>query len=116
MRHQIVIYSVIFAKAAKIKILNVKIFSTAERAMGKKQPLQIFYEIGVLKKFAKTHRKTSVLKSPFNKVKAYNFIRMEPQYMYFPVSFAKFLKIPFLKNTSRQLLLCGPYFQEIFLC
>ena len=29
---------------------------------------------------------------------------------------AKFLIISFLKNTSRRLLLCGPYFKEIFLC
>ena len=104
-------------KGRQNRKLNVKTFSTAEAAMGqKKHPLQIFYKIDVLNNFRKIHRKTSVLKYPFNKFKVYNFIEKGLQYMRFPVSFARFLRRPFLKNTSRRLLLCGPYFWEIFLC
>ena len=44
---------------------------------GQKQPLQIFRKIGVLKNFANVHRKTSVLKSPFNKVKAYTLLKRD---------------------------------------
>ena len=81
---------------------------------GKKQPLQIFYRIVVLKDFAKIRRKTSVLKSPC--VKAYNFIKKRLRDMCFPVNFAKFSRIHFLKNTSRRLLLCRTYFFFFFLC
>ena len=63
-----------------------------------KQPLQIFHKIGVLENFAKILRKTSVLKSLFDKVKAYNFAKKGLQHMCCPVSFAKFLRILFFKE------------------
>ena len=66
-----------------------------QRQLWAKATLQILCKIGVLKNFA---GKKSVLKSPFNKVKT-----LEP-----------FLRTPCLKNTSRRLVLCGPYFLKIF--
>ena len=51
-----------------------------------------------------------MVKSPFNKAKVYNFIKKGLQNMCFPVSFAKFFKITFLKNRSRRLVLSVPYF------
>ena len=51
-----------------------------------------------------------MLKSAFDKVKAYNFIKKGLQRMCFSVSLAKFLRISVLKNTFRRLLLFGPYF------
>ena len=81
--------------------MNVKMFSTAETVMDKNSRYRYS---------AKFHRKTSVVKSPFNKAKVYNFIKKGLQNMCFPVSFAKFFKITFLKNRSRRLVLCVPYF------
>ena len=59
-------------------------------------------------KFIKTHRKTPALESLFNMVwgrNSCNFIKKRLQHSYFPVIFAKFLRIPFLQNTSGWLLL-----------
>ena len=75
-----------------------------------KESFQIFCKTAALKNFAKIHRKTSVLKSPFNKIKAWNFIKYRLQHTCFPVNFAKFLRKHFLKNTPTRLLLCGTYF------
>ena len=48
------------------------------------------------------------MESHFNKfvgLQACNFIKKRIQYRYFPVNFAKFLRTPFLQNTSSRLLL-----------
>ena len=82
MQLQFVIYSGSFAKAAKIEILNVKTFSSAVA--------DISHNIGVVKYFAKIQKKTLVLKSPFNKVKARNFIKKGLQHMCFSVSLKNF--------------------------
>ena len=66
--------------------INVKNFSAA----GQRQSLQIFCKIGVLKTFAKINRKASALKSPFNKVKASNYIEKTLQHICFPIDFAKY--------------------------
>ena len=73
---------------------------------------QIFHKIDVPKISEKNHGKMSVLKSPFNKVKALQFIEKGLQHMRFPVRFAKFLKTFLLKKTSRGLLPCGRIFRE----
>ena len=98
-----------FRRAAKMKT-NIKTFSTAEELCAKAVVAVALYKIGVLKKFPKIHRKASVENSPFNKVKAYNFIKKIIQHMCSPVNFAKFLRIHFLKNTSGRLLLRRTYF------
>ena len=54
-------------------------------------------------KFLKIHRKTPVLEYLFNKVagpQACNFNPKRLQHRCFPVNFAKFLRAPFLQNTS----------------
>ena len=61
-------------------------------------------------KFSKIHRKTPVSESLFNEVaglrpKARNYIKKDSLAQVFPLNFAKFLRTPFLQNTSRQLLL-----------
>ena len=43
------------------------------------------------------------------KLQACNFIKKESLYRCFPVNFAKFLRTPFLQNTSGQLLLLFPH-------
>ena len=70
-----------------------------------KQPPQVFNKNGDLKNFVKfsgiTCAGVSFLIKFFNK----NLIKKETPHKCFPVDFAKFLRIPFLQNTSRRLLL-----------
>ena len=54
--------------------------------------LQMFFKIGVLKKLCRFRRKTPVLEPRFNKKRL--------QRRCFLVKFAKFLRTPFLQNTS----------------
>ena len=66
---------------------------------------EMFCKKSVLKNFAKFHRKTSVLKSLFNKIpclQACNFIKKRLQHSCFPVKFAKFLRTPILKNIGER--------------
>ena len=59
-------------------------------------------------KVRKYHRKLPVLESVFNKVagvRACNFITKKLQHSCFPAKFAKFLRIPVLKNICKRLLL-----------
>ena len=59
-------------------------------------------------KVRKYHRKIPVLETVFSKVagfKACNFITKKVQHRCFPVKFAKFLRIPILKNICERLLL-----------
>ena len=63
---------------------------------------QRFFKIGILKNVA-NFTGTPMLESLLNKVAAlnvWNFIKKILQHRYFPVSFTKFLRTPFLKNTS----------------
>ena len=68
-------------------------------------PSQMFFKIGVLKKFCNIHRKTSVLQSLFNKVSGFiknvNFIEKRLQHRCFSVNIAKFLRTAFSQNFSR---------------
>ena len=55
------------------------------------------------KSFANFTGETPVLESLFKKVtdpQACNFIKKRFQHSYFPVKYAKFLRAPFLQNTS----------------
>ena len=59
---------------------------------------QMFFNIGVLKNFAKFIAKTPMLDSLFNKVsglQAYNFIKKRPRHKCFPVIIANFLGTAF---------------------
>ena len=62
---------------------------------------------GVLRNFAKFIGKQKCQSLFLNKIKpeACNFIKKRPWHRYFPVNFAKFLRTPFLQNTSGQLFL-----------
>ena len=64
--------------------------------------------------FFKIQVKTSLLKWLFNNVaglKAWNFIKKRLWHRYFPVNFPQFFEKPYLKNTSKWLLLLIPPFQ-----
>ena len=70
---------------------------------------QMFFEIGILRIFCNTHRKTPVLESLLNKVvslEASHFIRKRLKYRCFSVNIAKFLRTMFFKEHLRWLLLC----------
>ena len=69
----------------------------------KKQPLQRFCKKGVLKKFHKIHLKTPVSESLFNRLSGLrpaSLLKKRLQHRCFQVNFAKFLRTPFLHNTS----------------
>ena len=66
-----------------------------------KQPPEVFYEKGCSQKFHKIHRKATVPESLFLKT----LLKKRLWHKYFPVNFVKFLKTPFLQNTSGRLLL-----------
>ena len=64
---------------------------------------KVFSKISVLKNFAKSPGKHLWESLFFNKVAG-----LRPWQKYFPVNFAKFLRTPFLQNTSGRLLLNKP--------
>ena len=70
-----------FKRECLITPYHFKCFKDSIRKILKKQPPEVFYEKRCSLKFRKIHRKTPVPESLFNKV-------------------AKFLRTPFLQNTS----------------
>ena len=63
--------------------------------------LQMFFKVGVLENFTNFPGK-HLCWSPFLiKLQVCNFIKKSLQHRYFPVKFVKFLRTPFLQNTSR---------------
>ena len=69
----------------------------------KKQPPVAFSKKGVLKKFLTIHLKTPLLGSYFNRVsglRAVTLLKKRLQHRCFQVNFMKFLRTPFLQNTS----------------
>ena len=71
----------------------------------KKQPPEWFCKKGCSYKFRKTHRKTPAAESLFWRPKTCNFIKKDALPQVFSCDFAKFLRKPFLQNTSGWLLL-----------
>ena len=74
----------------------------------KKKYFKVLYKIGVLKNFAKFTGKHLYWILFFNKVTGLRhaaLLKKRLRHMCFPVNFAKFLRTPFLQNTSRWLLL-----------
>ena len=72
-----------------------------------KQPLQLFCKKGVLRNFAKFTRKRLCQSIFFNKVaglRPATLLIKRLCHRRFPVSFMKFLRTPFLQNTSGRLL------------
>ena len=73
-----------------------------------KQPPEVFCKKRCSWKFRKIHRKTPVPESLFNKVaglRPATLLKKRLWHRCFPVNFAKFLRTPFLQNTSGRLLL-----------
>ena len=67
-------------------------------------------------KFRRFHRKTPVPESLFNKVaglRLLTLLKNRPRHGYFPVNFAKFLRTPFLWNTSVDCFLRWKWMREI---
>ena len=73
-----------------------------------KQPPEVFYKKGILRNFAKFTGKHLCLRVFFNKIAALRPATLFKKSLWhrcFPVNFAKFLRTPFLQNTSGRLLL-----------
>ena len=85
-----------------------------------KQPPEAFCKKMCSWKFHKIHRKTPVPETFYNKVaglrpetllkkdsglRPATLLKKRLWYRYFPVTFVKFLRTPFLQNTSERLLL-----------
>ena len=69
----------------------------------------------LLIRFSNILRKTLVFESLFNEVaglQACNFIKKKLQHRCFPVNIAKFLRIPILRNSWKQLFLTRLYGQK----
>ena len=69
-----------------------------------KQPPEVFCKKGILENFAKFTRKHLCQSMLFNKIAG---LKKRPWNRCFPVNFAKFLRTPFLRNTSGLLLSYG---------
>ena len=85
----------------------------------KKQPLQRFCKKGVLKKFHKIHLKTPVSESLFNRVSGLrpaSLLKKRLQHRCFQVNFAKFLRTPFLQNTSVISLTVSFHKEVLYIC
>ena len=65
-----------------------------------KQPTEVFYKKGVLKNFAKFTEKTPMPASACNVVKKETLAQV-----FYRKNFAKFIRTPFIQNTSGALLL-----------
>ena len=74
----------------------------------KKQPPEVFCKKSCSKKFREIPRKTPVPESLFNKVaglRPATLLKKRLWHRCFPGNFVKFLRTPFLQNTSGRLLL-----------
>ena len=91
--------------------LNKPIFSGLTKILFKlvffvqNQPPEVFCKKSCSEEFCNIYRKVPMLESLFNKVAGLcNFIKKRLQHKSSPVSIAKFLRIPILKNSKRLLL------------
>ena len=78
-----------------------------------KQPLQMLYNVfsNISQKFKEEHLCWSLL---FMKSKLAALLKGDSSTYFFSVNFVKFSRTSYLKNTSRQRLLCELYFYKIF--
>ena len=79
-----------------------------------KQPLEMLCKKGVLKNFAKLTGKHLCMSLFFNKVasrRSATLLKKKLWHRCFPVDFAKFLRTPFVRNTSERLLLWTTAFE-----
>ena len=83
-----------------------------------KQLPEVFYKKRCSWKFCNIHKKTAVLKSPFNsswsRLQACNFLKKRLQHRCFPVNIVKFLRTSTL-NICERLLLSRSLFGDIHL-
>ena len=85
----------------------------------KKQPPEGFCKKGVLKKFHKVHLKTPALASLFNRVsglRSATLLKNKLQHWCFQVNFVKFLRTPFLQNTSVICLTVSFHKEVLYIC
>ena len=68
-----------------------------------KQPPELFYKKSVFENFAKSTGKHLCQSLFFNKVAAATLLKERLWHRFFPVNFEKFLRTPFLQNTSKKL-------------
>ena len=85
----------------------------------KRQPPVGFSKKGVLKKFHKTHLKTPMLESYFNRVsglRVVTLLKKRLQHRCFQINFMKFLRTPFLQNTSVICLTVSFHKEVLYIC
>ena len=85
----------------------------------KKQPPEWFCKKGVLKKSHKIHLKAPVLESLFNRVsgsRLATLLKGRLQHRCFLVNFVKFLRTPFLQNTSVIYLTVSFHKETLYIC
>ena len=80
---------------------------------------EVFYEKRCSQKFHEMHRKNLCQSLFFNKVAGLGpvaLLNKRLRHRRFPVDFVKFLRTPFLQNTSGRLLVIFPFSSGSFLC
>ena len=85
----------------------------------KKQPLEGFCKKGVLKKLHKIHLKTLASELLFKRVSGLRpttLLKKRLQHSCFQVNFIKFLKTPFLPNTSTICLIVSLRKEVLYIC
>ena len=88
-------------KLANFVLSEFVLFEEVTNFKGQKQPPEVFCK--KVKKFYKFHLKTPVLEN--TRPQECNFVKKETLTEVFSCEIEKFLRTPFLKNTSGQLLL-----------
>ena len=71
----------------------------------RKQPPEVFYKERKTHRIRKIDREVPISEYLFNKVAGATLLKKSLWHRCFPVNFAKFLRTPFLQNTSGKLLL-----------
>ena len=92
-------------------------YKKSNQSQKQKQPPEGFYKKGALKKFHKAHLKTPVLESLSNRVPGLmpaTLLKKRLQHRCFQVNFVKFLRKPFLPNTS-VICLTVPFHKKSFI-
>ena len=117
----------IFSKSINVKVFvrNVKlcfnsttfILKSSEIVSVQKQPPEVFYKKGVLRKLSKFTGKHLCQSLFFNKaagLRPATLLKKRLWHRCFPVNFEKFLRTPFLQNTSGRLLLSVAFLYYCF--
>ena len=100
----------------KLSFLSTEFFRKCDyKLITQKQPREVSYKKGLLKHFAKFTRKYLCWNLFFNKLANLRpLFNKRLQHRCFLVNFMKFLRIPFLQNTSQPLILIITFLETQF--